>query len=91
MCKNHLRLGQVVKSRAGRDKDRFFIIVGFEGDQYLFLADGDLRKIDKPKKKKVKHIAKLNTVVEQVAEKLEQGKKVTNAELRRHLKNLGYL
>lgn len=91
MCKNHLRLGQVVKSRAGRDKDRVFIIVGFEGDQYLFLADGDLRKIDKPKKKKVKHIAKLNTVVEQVAEKLEQGKKVTNAELRRHLKNLGYL
>jgi len=88
---SRLRLGQVVKSKAGRDKGRYFVIIGIEGDQYLFLADGDLRKMDNAKKKKTKHVAKLNIVLEQVADKLEQGKRVTNVELRKHLKNLGYL
>jgi ribosomal protein L14E/L6E/L27E len=82
-------LGQVVKSKAGRDKDRIFAVVGFEDGQYLYIADGDLRKIDRPKKKKVKHLAKTGTVLQKVAEKLESGKKVTNAELRRNLKDLG--
>jgi large subunit ribosomal protein L14e len=82
-------LGQVVKSKAGRDKDRIFAVVGFEDGQYLYIADGDLRKIDRPKKKKVKHLARTGTVLKGVAEKLESGKKVTNAELRRNLKDLG--
>lgn len=91
MCASSLHLGQVVKSRSGRDKDRYFVIIGMEGDQYLFLADGDLRRMDNPKKKKMKHVARLNIVIDDVAERLEQSKKVTNAELRKHLKNLGYL
>ena len=84
-----IALGQVVRSKAGRDRDKVFVVVGFEGEQYLRIADGDLRKVDKPKKKKIKHLAKTGIVLQEIAEKLRSGKKVTNAELRKSLENLG--
>ena len=48
-------LGQMVYSKAGRDKRRPFIITGIDGE-YLFLADGNTRKLIKPKKKKKMHV-----------------------------------
>lgn len=91
MTDDVVSLGQVVKSKAGRDKDRYFVVVGLQRDGYVLLADGDLRRLDKPKKKKMLHVTKCITVIDQVKNKLENGKKLTNAELRRHLKDLGYL
>jgi LSU ribosomal protein L14E len=44
-------IGRIVKSKAGRDKDRIFIIVGVADEKHVLIADGDLRKIEKPKKK----------------------------------------
>lgn len=55
--------GQVVKSKAGRDKDRFFIVLEVNDESYLSLVDGDLRKLSKPKRKKVKHIMVTKTVI----------------------------
>lgn len=46
-----LQIGQVVRSKAGRDKGRVFVVVGKFDDQHVLVADGDLRKIEKPKKK----------------------------------------
>lgn len=85
-----LVLGQVVKSKAGRDKDRYFVTIGCQGG-FVILADGDLRKLDKPKKKKIKHVVKCSVILNEVRDKLNNGKRITNAELRRHLKSLGYL
>lgn len=56
-------VGQVVKSKAGRDKNRFFVVLEVLDDKYLHLIDGDLRKIHSPKRKKVKHIAPTSKVV----------------------------
>ena len=53
--------GQVVISKNGRDKGKYFIILDIE-DEYLFLADGNLRTITKPKKKKIKHTQKTNKI-----------------------------
>ncbi|MDO5714046.1 MAG: KOW domain-containing RNA-binding protein [Tissierellia bacterium] len=55
--------GQVVKSKAGRDKDRFFMVLEIKDESYLTLVDGDLRKLSKPKLKKIKHIMVTNTVI----------------------------
>jgi LSU ribosomal protein L14E len=44
-------LGRVVLSAAGRDKDRYFIIVDIVDDNYVLVADGRLRPESKPKKK----------------------------------------
>ena len=46
-----LSRGQIVKSLSGRDKDRYFVILDIE-DGYVWLADGKVRKLEHPKRKK---------------------------------------
>ena len=48
--------GSIAISLCGRDKDRVFIIVGVLDKDYVFITDGKKRKIEKPKKKKLKHL-----------------------------------
>ena len=52
---NKYSLGQIVFSKCGRDQGKPFIIVSIE-DEYVYLVDGDLRKVDNPKLKKKKHV-----------------------------------
>jgi len=84
-----LSVGQIVKSKAGRDRDRIFIVLQIIDDQYVLIADGDLRKVDKPKKKKVKHLMKYNVISEEIKRKIEQNEKVTNLHIRKELEKLG--
>lgn len=77
-------VGSVVYSRAGRDKGNFFVIIMLDGE-YAYVCDGDLRRSEKPKKKKLKHLKVTNTVCQSVAEKMAEAGRVTNAELRRVL------
>ena len=58
--------GQVVYSKSGRDKRRPFIVVDSD-EQYVYLVDGDLRKLEKPKKKKFMHVQIVNVVIEDKA------------------------
>lgn len=78
-----LALGQVVRSRAGRDRDIFMIIVRFENkdSDHVFVSDGRLRKIEKPKRKKTKHLAQTNYIVENLREKLNSGEQIQNSEI----------
>lgn len=55
--------GLFVRSKAGRDKGRYFIVYEFSNN-YVYLIDGDLRKISKPKKKKDIHVAKTRSFIE---------------------------
>lgn len=50
-------LGQLVVSLAGRDKDCICAVVGEADDEgYVLIADGRIRKVEEPKKKKLKHL-----------------------------------
>ncbi|RKD25417.1 hypothetical protein SAMN02745883_02308 [Caminicella sporogenes DSM 14501] len=82
-------IGQIVKSKAGRDKDRIFIVVDIIDDLYVLIADGDLRKIEKPKKKKIKHLSKYNLVSKEVQERYNEKKRITNLILRREIEKFG--
>ncbi len=84
-----IKIGQVVRSVKGRDKDRVFIVVGVVDDQHVLISDGELRRIDKPKKKKLKHIAVFNTSSDEVKERIINQKKINNAFIRRELERLG--
>lgn len=86
-----LSVGQIVSSKAGRDKDRLFVIIDIIDHQYVLIADGDLRKIEKPKKKKVKHLLKQNIINSNIKEKLEKNEKLDNIYLRRELEKLGII
>jgi len=51
-----LKVGAVVRSIAGRDKDRFYLVVKLQ-EGAAWVADGKLRKLAAPKRKNVKHLS----------------------------------
>lgn len=55
-------IGEFARSKAGHDKGRLYIIVGIQ-DDFLYLCDGDLRKLDNPKKKRIKHVQAIHKVL----------------------------
>ena len=79
-----LNIADVVMSTAGRDQGKLFYVIGTD-PVYLTLANGKDRTLEKPKRKKRKHIQKVLRSETRVAEKLKQGDKVLNSELRRDL------
>jgi len=79
----------VVVSLAGRDQGRLFFVV--EADEvYVTIADGKSRKLERPKRKKRRHVQKVPWTGERVREKLLSGGKVLNSELRRELAIAGH-
>ena len=83
-AKPDIKISDVVVSTAGRDQGDWFYVIE-EDPIYLFLANGKDRTLDKPKRKKRKHVQKVLRSETRVAEKLRQGDKVLNSELRRDL------
>ena len=79
-----IRISDVVVSNAGRDRDQLFYVIGTEG-VYTLLANGKDRPLEKPKRKKVKHVSKVLRAETRVAAKLIAGDKVLNSELRKDL------
>ena len=77
-------IADVVISTAGRDQGKLFYVIGTD-PVYLSLANGKDRTLEKPKRKKRKHIKKVLRAETRVAEKLKTGDKVLNSELRRDL------
>ncbi|MDQ2087604.1 KOW domain-containing RNA-binding protein [Herbivorax sp. ANBcel31] len=83
-----LSLGQVVHSIAGRDAGRIFVVVGkIDGDNVL-VSDGDLRRIEKAKKKKTKHLKVTEKVILPLNEKFKTGERVSNSEIRKAIAQL---
>jgi ribosomal protein L14E/L6E/L27E len=83
-----VQAGRVAKSTAGRDKGRLFVIVSIVDAQYVTIADGDLRVLDRPKKKKLRHLKLRPEILQSIAEKLDSGLKVFDAEIRSALRAL---
>ena len=77
-------ISDVVVSTAGRDRGKLFYVIGTD-PVYLILANGKDRTLEKPKRKKPRHIQKVLRSETRVAEKLRHGDKVLNSELRRDL------
>ena len=77
--------GMVVESTAGRDKDRYFVVLSCVPEGYCYLADGKVRKVDMPKKKKMKHLRVTDFFLNTIAEKLAAEQTVTNSMVRRAL------
>lgn len=77
------KLGELIYSNAGRDAGRWFIITNILDEEYVLISDGDLRKIEKPKKKKIKHIKTCGIIIDSLNKKMENKEKITNAEIRK--------
>ena len=68
----------IVRSAAGRDQGKLFVVLATEGE-YLLLADGKGRKVESPKRKKRRHVLFV------AADDTRLSEKISNIELRRTL------
>lgn len=59
----NIQIGSIVRALAGREKDSFYVAVGIH-DGFVEIADGKERKLEKPKRKNIKHISPTNTVID---------------------------
>ena len=71
-------VGMIVKAKAGRDKEGFFVVVKNEKG-WVYIADGKRRKVENPKKKNPIHLSVTNTVL--------SGSTDTNRNIRKALKD----
>lgn len=78
----------LVVSKAGRDQGQLFYVIDAD-EQYVYLADGKSRRLEKPKRKKRKHIEQIPRTESRIAEKIRNGEKVLNSELRKELASFG--
>ena len=66
-------VGCIVRSLAGRDAKRIFAIVAVEENSgaeggYVWLADGRLRRLAQPKRKKLRHLRVLSSPNSELAQ-----------------------
>ena len=79
-----IRRGDVVRSLAGHDKGALLCVVDTQGD-FLLLADGKERKLNSPKRKRIKHVQRAGSSGHPVLLRLQAGEPVGDSEVRRAL------
>lgn len=80
-----LRKGMLAISKAGHDKDCWYVVLNIEGN-CASLINGKNRTSKNPKIKKLKHLQPVNEVPKILREKLQNGKEWTDEEIKRALK-----
>ena len=85
-----IQIGQIVKSISGRDQNRYFIIVSIVDDKNVLISDGKLRKIQKPKLKKIKHLHVTSAVSDNMDKINYKDLQSQDAFIRKELELLGY-
>lgn len=76
--------GRTVLSKAGRDAGRRFVVLRVD-ETYAYIVDGDLRKMEAPKKKKHRHLRAQPAFHTGIADAIAEGRMPSNAEIRRCL------
>lgn len=80
-------IGRIVKSLSGRDAGGYFAVLSPpDKDGYVLISDGKLRKIAKPKRKKLRHLAVTGIALEDLAAKLQKKPPPTDRELHKAIK-----
>lgn len=74
------RFMEAAVSLAGHDKGGVFAVVSCSCDGFVLIADGRRRKIEKPKKKKLRHLKIIGEL------KVPMSEEVTNRRLRELLR-----
>ncbi|NLP35233.1 MAG: hypothetical protein GX359_08590 [Clostridiales bacterium] len=80
----NLKIGGFTIATAGHDAGRCYVIINID-KEYVYLVDGNIRTLDRPKKKKLKHVNLLKHFDSNLAEKITNNV-VTNEEIKRAIK-----
>ncbi|OPX84405.1 MAG: hypothetical protein A4E53_04185 [Pelotomaculum sp. PtaB.Bin104] len=83
-----VEIGHLVSSIKGRDRGRYYLVVGIISQSMVLVADGEERKVEDPKRKNVRHLHLFNVIAGEVLNKALSGRRVTNTDIRREIKSL---
>lgn len=78
-------IGMFARSLAGHDKNKLYLISKVD-NEYVYLVDGVIRTVDKPKKKRKKHIQIDYQIMDLIKEKLEAKVELRNEDIKRAIK-----
>ena len=67
-----IEIGQFAISKSGHDKGHWYVIINVDGE-YVYLVDGKIKTLDKPKKKNKKHIQIVNYKSETIIKDINDG------------------
>lgn len=81
-------LGKVVISKAGRDTGNYYIVIEQIDDNYVLLADGRLKTIEKPKKKKLKHLKMTDVLAADIREYIMSNKRILDVMIKKFLEGI---
>lgn len=76
-----ITVGSVVESIKGRDTGNLYVVYKLLDDEYCLLVDGFAKKLQSPKKKKIKHIEVKKEKLESIAKKFNANTKVFDSEI----------
>lgn len=79
--------GFMAKSLSGHDKGTIYFIIE-DDEKYLYLADGRLKKKDKPKKKKRKHVQIIKNENSLLYRKIQDNQSISDDEIKYEIKQL---
>ena len=63
-----MQIGYVVKSLKGHDAGRIYLVTAVLNADFVLLSDGEYRKLDNPKQKRIKHV---ETLSEEIQDKIK--------------------
>ena len=78
-----LRPGQIVRSKAGRDKGRRYLVIKVLSPREVLLSDGRRRPLARPKRKNIAHLQAYSKRVE--IEELISSQKLTDSQVIKYL------
>ena len=81
-----IEVGCIVRSLAGRDQGRLFVVIQELDSDFVMVANGKLRGMDRLKKKRRKHLKPTGSVVEELRSRLAAGEMVEDHEILTWLK-----
>ncbi|MGE5396447.1 MAG: hypothetical protein ACM3MK_02800 [Chitinophagales bacterium] len=81
-------VGRLVISKAGRDKGKPFVITKVINNRFVILLDGDLRKVENPKVKSIKHCQVTVKQIPEIVQAVKKGEVLENHQIRKLVRNL---
>ena len=76
------QVGQLVRILKGKDAGEAAVVIAVVDSRFVYIADGDKRKFDGPKKKNIRHLELIPFISSEIVDSLEETGRVTNGKLR---------
>lgn len=79
------QFARFASSKAGHDKNQLYIILDAV-DDYVYVVDGRLKTLEKPKRKNIRHIQIINDIDVELVRKKKNNEIISNEDIKKAIK-----